>query len=282
MPAAREFFRDKVVWITGASSGIGEGLALECATYGAKLVLAARRLDLLESLATKIAQTGAPRPLAIECDVTRDGNCERAVVAAIQHFGRLDVAIANAGFGVVGQFRNLTVDDYRRQLDTNLFGVLRTLFAALPEIEKSRGNLAIISSVAGWVSSPGVSPYSMSKFALRALANAIAPELRPRGVTVTLISPGFIVSNIRRVDNQGVFHEGAKDAVPTWLQVNTERAARETLNAIAHGRREKIISAHGKLAVALARFAPWIIRIGDRTAVKRMLRSEAARRNANA
>lgn len=281
MPSAKDFFRDKVVWITGASSGIGEGIALEAAKHGAKLVLAARRTDLLEALAKHITQTGGPRPLAIQCDVSRDGDCERAVASAVQHFGKLDIAIANAGFGVVGQFRDLTLADYRRQLETNIFGVLRTLYAALPEVEKTRGNLAIIGSVSGWGSTPMVSPYSMSKFALRSLADAITPELAPRGVKVTLISPGFIVSNIRRVDNHGVYHSGAKDAVPAWIQVSTVRAARETLSAIAHGRREKIISAHGKLLVGIVRIAPWIVRVANRRAVKKALQKQASKRQEN-
>lgn len=281
MPGAKTFFRDKVVLITGASSGIGEGIALECAKLGAKLTLAARRLDLLEALAKRISEAGGAQPLAVECDVTRDGDCERAVAETVRQFGKLDVAIANAGFGVVGEFRKLTTNDYRRQLETNLFGVLRTLYAALPEIEKTRGNLAIIGSVSGWGSTPFVSPYSMSKFALRALADAITPELAPLGVKVTLISPGFIVSNIRRVDNQGAFHPGAKDSVPAWIQVSTERAARDTLSAIAHGRREKIISVHGKLLVGLARFTPWILRAVNRQAVKRAQQKAALRRQEN-
>jgi short-subunit dehydrogenase len=281
VPSSREFFRDKVVLITGASSGIGEGIALECAKLGAKITLAARRLDLLETLAQKITQAGGAQPLVVECDVTRDGDCERAVAETLRQFGKLDVAIANAGFGVVGEFRNLTIDDYRRQLETNLFGVLRTLYAALPEVEKTRGNLAIIGSVSGWGSTPMVSAYSMSKFALRSLADAITPELAPRGVKVTLISPGFIVSNIRRVDNQGAFHPGAKDSIPAWIQVSTERAARETLSAIAHGRREKIISMHGKLLVGLARFTPWVIRAANRHAVKKAQQKANSRRQEN-
>ena len=281
MPSAKEFFREKVVLITGASSGIGEGLAIECAKLGAKVTLAARRKDLLDAVAKKIVESGGAQPLAVECDVTRDGDCERAVAETVRQFGKLDVAIANAGFGVVGEFRNLTTADYRRQLETNLFGVLRTLYAALPQLEKNRGNLAIIGSVAGWGSTPNVSPYSMSKFALRALADAITPELAPRGVKVTLISPGFIVSNIRRVDNQGEFHPGAKDSIPTWIQVSTERAAHATLSAIAHGRREKIISAHGKLLVGLARFTPWILRAINRQSVKKARQRAVSRRQEN-
>jgi short-subunit dehydrogenase len=260
MPSAIPFFRDKVVLITGASSGIGEELALQLAQSGAKLTLAARRREQLETLAQKIAALGNAKPLVAECDVTRDGDLEKTVADTVQNYGRLDVAIANAGFGVVGAFNKLTVADYRRQFETNVFGVLRTMYATLPELEKSLGNLAIIGSVSGWVATPGASPYNMSKFALRALANSITPELRRAGVKLTLISPGFVVSNIRRVDNKNSVHPHAKDPVPAWIQMPTPPAARQILQAIARGKRERIITFHGKLFVFIERFMPWLVR----------------------
>src|SRR5204862_6923812 len=122
----------------------------------------------------------------------RDDDLKGAVATAVRQWSKVDVVIANAGFGVVGRLESLSVDDYRRQFDTNVFGVLRTIYAALPEIEKTKGNLVIIGSVAGWAASAGAAPYNMSKFAVRALANAITPELRPAGVKVTLISPGSV------------------------------------------------------------------------------------------
>src|SRR5829696_8245342 len=96
------YFRDKTVFVTGASSGIGEELAWQLGQCGAKLTLAARRQAALDKLADRMAQTGAPRPLVTSCDVTRDGDVERAVSESVRHWGTLDVAIANAGFGVVG------------------------------------------------------------------------------------------------------------------------------------------------------------------------------------
>jgi len=254
------FFGGKSVLITGASSGIGEELALQLAQAGAQLTLAARRKDRLESLADKIAATGKPGPVAVECDVTRDGDLERAVGEAVRAFGKLDVAFANAGFGIVAPLEKLALDDYRRQFETNVFGVLRTIYAALPELKKTRGNLAIIGSVSGWVATPGASPYSMSKFALRALADAIAPELRPAGVKVTLISPGFVASDIRRIDNQGKLHPHAKDPISPRMVVSTDKAVREILRAVAYGKRERIVTGHGKVLVAIERFAPSILR----------------------
>ena len=275
MSGTEKFFRDKVVLITGASSGIGEELAVQLARAGAKLTLAARRTELLQTLVEKIGAAAAARdalarskevakPLAVACDVTRDRDLERAVAESVRRWGRLDVAIANAGFGVVGPLKRLSLDDYRRQLETNVFGVLRTIYAALPELEKTKGNIAIMGSISGWGAAPGTSPYAMSKFALRALANSITPELRQSGVKVTLISPGFVASNIRRIDNLGKFHPRAKDPVPAWLVMSTEKAVRQMLRAIARAQREAIITGHGKVLVALERFAPWVIRAAGR------------------
>ena len=262
------YFRDKAVLITGASSGIGEELAWQLGQAGAKVTLAARRREQLERVARRIAEIGAARPLMAECDVARDGDVERAVAETVREWGKLDAVFANAGFGVNGALKQLSLEDYRRQFETNVFGVLRTVYAALPEIEKSRGNVVFISSVSGWVATPGGSPYCMSKFAIRALANCVTPELRRAGVKVTLISPGFVVSNIRRVDNQGKLHAEAADAVPAWIQMSTEQAARKILRAAARGKREQIITLHGKVFVAIERFLPWV----NRAIAKRMTR----------
>lgn len=262
--SASGFFKDKSVLITGASSGIGEEMARQLAEAGAKLTLAARRWELLDTLAPSIALAGATKPLVVQCDVTKDGDVERAVAEAVRHWGRVDIAIANAGFGVVGPIKTLSIDDYRRQFETNVFGVLRTIYAALPQIERTKGNIVIIGSVAGWTATPGASPYSMSKFAIRALANCITPELRQSGVRVTLISPGFVASNIRRIDNRGELHASAKEPVPAWLVMPTEKAVKQILRAVARGKREAIVTGHGKIFVAMERFAPWVLRAATR------------------
>jgi NADP-dependent 3-hydroxy acid dehydrogenase YdfG len=166
-----ERFHEKVVLITGASSGIGEELAVQLARAGARLALAARRIERLEQVRQQIVSLGAAQPLIVSCDVTRNEDPPRAVAETLERWGRLDIVIANAGFGVVGPFAKLSLEDYRRQFETNVFGVLRTLQAALPAVLASRGQLVILGSVAGWTASPGASPYAMSKFAVRALAN---------------------------------------------------------------------------------------------------------------
>jgi short-subunit dehydrogenase len=251
-------FAGQVVFITGASSGIGAALAREFARQGADLVLLGRRAARLTALAGEL-ERGGRRALAVTADVTVDGDLEKAVVQARAVFGRLDVVVANAGFGVVGPVERLGLADYRRQFETNVFGVLRTVHATLAVLKASRGRLAIIGSVAGYVATPGSSPYSMSKFAVRALAEALGHELAPAGVSVTLISPGYVDSEIRRVDNHGRLQTDAPEPVPAWLVVPASRAARQIVRAVARRRREAVITGHGKIAVFTQRHAPWLV-----------------------
>src|SRR5215471_1506445 len=114
MAMTPRFFCDKAVLITGASSGIGEELAWQLSQGGAKLTLAARRREQLERVAQKIAGSGRARPVVVECDVTRAGDLELAVAENVRQWGKLNVVFANAGFGVVGPLKKLSLDDYRR------------------------------------------------------------------------------------------------------------------------------------------------------------------------
>jgi short-subunit dehydrogenase len=220
-------------------------------------VLAARRTDRLDRLVAELTTNGA-RALAVRCDVTVDGDPDRAVAAARERFGGVDVVVANAGFGVVGPVAMLSVEDFRRQFETNVFGVLRTVYAALPDIRRRRGRIAIIGSVSGHIATPGAAPYAMSKFAVRALAEALGHELARSGASVTHVSPGYVASDIRRVDNEGVLRAETPDPVPKFLIMPTDRAARQIVRAIARRRREVVVTGHGKAVVFLHRHAPWL------------------------
>jgi len=246
-----------VTFVTGASAGIGAAVAREAARQGSDVVLTARRQERLQTLAAEIESMGR-RALVAMCDVTRDGDLETAVAKARQAFGRIDIVIANAGFGVVGRFESLTLEDFRRQFETNVFGVLRTVMATREELIAARGCLAIVGSVNGYVSTPGSSPYSMSKAAVHALAFALWHELRPLGVGVTLVAPGFVKSEIRQIDNRGVLHPHAKDHVPSWLSGSPEKTARRILLAVRRRRRVQIITGHARVAVFLERHLPWL------------------------
>jgi short-subunit dehydrogenase len=173
------------------------------------------------------------------------------------------IVIANAGFGVVGNAANLELADYRRQFETNVFGVVRTLHEVLPALRSTRGRFVIMGSVAGYLSASGSSPYTMSKFAVRALAEALHGELRSAGVSCTLISPGFVDSDIRRVDNLGEFHAHAKDPIPAWLRMKTDDAARIMARGILRGKKEVIVTTHAKVAVFMSRHLPrftrWVL-----------------------
>jgi len=136
---------------------------------------------------------------------------------------------------------------------------LRTAAAALPALRRSRGTLVIIGSVSGHVPTAGASAYAMSKAAVRAFAGSLRAEVRAAGVGVVLVSPGFVASEFRAVDNQGRHHAGARDPVPDWLVVPTPRAARVIVKAVARRRREVVVTGHGKAIVWVARHMPWLV-----------------------
>jgi short-subunit dehydrogenase len=258
-------FTGQTVFITGASAGIGAALARRFAAEGAQLVLTARRVDKLEEIAVRLPQQ---RTRSFVCDVTREGDLEAAIEEVVRGGCGVDVVVANAGFGVAGDFERLTLDDYRRQFETNVFGVLRTVYATLAELKKSRGRLVIMGSVAGYIPQAGASAYGMSKFAVRALAESLRQELAADGVSVTLISPGFVDSDIRRTDNRGVVHAHAPDPVPAWLRLAVDAAARDIVDAVYRRERERVVTAHGKLLVFVYRHCPWLIRLIQRAGIR--------------
>jgi NAD(P)-dependent dehydrogenase (short-subunit alcohol dehydrogenase family) len=270
-------FHGQVVLITGASSGIGAALAREFAREGAQIVLMARRAERVEALAEELSG-GGQRSAAIAGDVTRDGDTERAVDLARTRFGRLDVVVANAGFSVGGRFVDLTVEDYRRQLETNVFGVLRTLYAALPELQKTRGRIVVVGSLLGIFPVPAATPYCMSKFALAALCDGLSHELAPQGVSVTHILPGFVASEIYQVDNRGVRLDAPppQRTPPKWLLIAPAEAARQIVLAAWRRKRTRIVGVHAKIGVALQRHFPGLVHfVVSRAVGKAMRRANA-------
>lgn len=263
----RRRFEGQSVFITGASSGIGAAMALEFARQGAHVTLAARRADLLEDVRLKIEAMGQ-RAIAVVCDVTKPETVVEAAARAAKEFGGIDVAVANAGYGVSGLFEDLDTSWYRRQFDTNFFGLLDTVYAVLPYLVERRGRLGVVSSVSGRTGTPGESAYVASKFAVTGLAESIYYELADRGVSVTCIQPGFVASDIRRIDNRGVLHKQAKDPVPAWLVVPTDKAARSIVRYMYRRKFDAVITGHGKVLVWLTRHLSWltrmVIRLGTR------------------
>lgn len=249
---------NKIVFITGASSGIGEALAEAFAANGAHVALLARRFERLQHLAKKLQSTGV-KAVAFNSDVTKAETLQAAVEGTHQQLGLIDIVVANAGFGVVGKVEDLSIEDYQRQFETNVYGVLKTLYATLDDLKKTRGRLVIIGSVAGYISVPKTSAYSMSKYAIRALTEALYAELAPFGISVTLISPGFIKTEIRNVDNQGVYQAKANDPIPAWLRVSASQAANKIVKAVIARKREQVISVHGKVALCFNALFPGLL-----------------------
>ena len=255
-------FENKVVLITGASAGIGAETARQLAAEGARLALLARRLDKLEGVCAEIkAQGGEAAPYV--ADVTDRASLEAAVAGAAERFGRLDIVLANAGFGVTGAIYRLDVDDYRRQFETNFFGLLNTIYAVLPYLRESRGQLGLLGSVAGMIGTPATSPYNASKFAVIGLAEAIYHDLDEQGIAVTLINPGFVASELRHVNNRGEV-TNKPDPIPAWLVLPTDKAARTIINALYRRKPDVIVTFHGKVFALCKRLFPratrWVIR----------------------
>ena len=239
------------VLVTGASSGIGAALSREYGKRGARVALLARRKEKLDAVARDV-----PGSVPIVCDVCDDVSVQRAVREALGAFGDLDVVVANAGIGINGTVEELSIDEYRRQFETNVFGVLRTVKACLGSLERTSGRLALVGSVSGYLSLPATSAYAMSKFAVRALAEALGAELASKGVSVTHIAPGFVESEIRKVDNAGELHAERRDPIPPFLVMSNERAAHDIASAIEARKPEAIITNHGKAATFVAQRFP--------------------------
>jgi len=260
-------FQNRTVFITGATSGIGRELARQFHQQGANVFVTGRRVDKLEDLVKELGPAGIQ---FLAADVCQIAQLKSAVVRCVEVFGGIDIGIANAGFGVSGALSDLQIEDYRRQFETNVFGVLNTVYALESELEKTKGQLVLMGSVAGFVPLPGNSAYTMSKFCIRALAGALQFEWKPKGISVTHLAPGFVDSDIRRVDNQGKIKEGHPDPIPSWIRVRTDLAAKEMLRAIQKRKNQRVITGHGKAIYLLNQYLvgliPWIIgRLGLRS-----------------
>ena len=180
---------DPVFLITGASSGIGEATARRAAEAGFRVVLAARRRDRLEALVEELG--GKERALAVECDVTDWADQEGMARAALGRFGRIDVAMANAGFGAARGFLAETPEHWRAMVLTNVYGVALTIRATLPALKEAEGHLVLMGSVAGRRALPG-SLYAATKWAVTAMGEGARLELNGTGVRVSLVEPGMV------------------------------------------------------------------------------------------
>jgi NADP-dependent 3-hydroxy acid dehydrogenase YdfG len=186
--------KDKVVVITGASSGLGEATARHLAQRGAKLVLGARRLDRLQALARELSLGDEA---IVRMDVTNRAEVDSLVKRAIEVHGRVDVMLNNAGLMPQAPLEKLDVADWDRMIDVNLKGVLYGIAAALPHMQRQKsGHFINVSSVAGHKVGPGFAVYAATKHAVRALSEGLRQEVKPYNIRTTVISPGAVATEL--------------------------------------------------------------------------------------
>jgi NADP-dependent 3-hydroxy acid dehydrogenase YdfG len=219
----------QVVAVTGASSGIGEAIAVACAREGAAVALAARRVDRIEGLAKRIVAEGG-RAIAVQTDVGDEEQAKAFVRRAHSELGGLDVLVNNAGTMLLGPIENAPTEEWRRMMDANVYGVLYCTHAALPLMkEQGSGHIVNISSVAGRVARAGTGVYNLTKFGIGAFSESLRQEAVPMGVRVTVIEPGAVATELPMHNRPEVLTEMAKR-----FQGVTPLAAEDIANAVLY------------------------------------------------
>ncbi|MBV2196483.1 MAG: SDR family oxidoreductase [Flavobacterium sp.] len=251
--------QENVVWITGASSGIGKSMAFEWAKLGYKVALSSRRKELLDEVATNIKQSGG-EALVLTCDIMDETAIKNTVQQIILAWGRLDVVIANAGFGVFGSLEKLTAKDWNRQFQGNVTGLALTVKYALQHLKKTNGRIGLVGSVGAYIPSPNLGAYGASKAAVNSIGLTLQVELMGTGVSCTTLHPGFVASEITRIDNNGVWHPELPDPRPANLIWPTDKAAKVMIKAILKRKRNYIFTTHGRIFVWIQRWFPGLMR----------------------
>lgn len=268
-------YREQVVIVTGASSGIGKALALQLARQGAKVVLAARRAELLEQVAAACRQAGS-EALAVPTDVADEAQCKGLVEKTVATFSRLDMLINNAGLAVLALFDDFPdLSLFRHTLDVNFSGAVSCTYYALPHLKQSRGRIVAISSVGGKTALPYNTAYCASKYALHGFYDALRMELAQHGVGVTVICPWWVVTEFHeaQLDKNGVPHGARGRAIYSKKMMSAERCAEITLRA-AYQRRREVLMGPGVWTVLLKALTPGLV---DWLAVKVFLAAAARR-----
>ena len=255
--------KGKVVIVTGASSGIGEAAAREFGREGAKVVLAARRVDKLEALAKEIEALGS-QMLVVQADLSKLEDIQKMVSNTLQTFGRIDVLVNNAGFGRLDWLENLDpVEDIQAQINVNVMGVIQTTRQVLPVmIQQRSGSIINMCSMAGLVGTPTYTIYAASKHAVHGFSEALRREVKPWGIDVSLIYPGGVVTEFSQ-------HAGIKRktnaTTPKFMLLTAEQVGKAVVKLVRRPRRMWIIPWLWSVTVFLNRFLPDVV---DATTIK--------------
>ncbi|MGQ0601141.1 MAG: SDR family NAD(P)-dependent oxidoreductase [Anaerolineales bacterium] len=228
---------NKIILITGASSGIGAAAAREFVRQGAQVALVARRADRLAALAEELG----PNALAITADVTQRADRERIIAATLEHFGRIDVLFNNAGAARLGWLETLMAEEVETQIQLNLLAVIELTRLVLPHmLARKSGHIINHASMAGLVGTPTYSVYCATKAGVRAFSEALRREVSPFGVHVSVLSPGG-VAETEFAEVAGI-HRRTRLATPRFLQPKSTDIARAVVGLVRHPQREVIVS----------------------------------------
>jgi len=249
---------DKVVVITGASSGIGKALAFEMARRKARLSLAARNVQELEKIKSEI-DSHSVDVMVHKTDVSVEKDCKDLIERTMEHFGRIDVLINNAGISMRATLEDMDIEVFRKVIDVNLFGAVYCTKYALPHLLKAKGSVVGVSSIAGYVGLPARTAYSSSKYGLQGFLDALRTENRKTGLHVLVACPGYTESNIRKkaLDASGKSQDESPLKEDKIMSAAT--VASEITKAIEERKRTLTLTTEGKLAVFLSKFFPSFI-----------------------
>ncbi|MCE1202919.1 MAG: SDR family oxidoreductase [Bacteroidia bacterium] len=250
--------KDKVILITGASSGIGRALAVEAASRGAKLAIMARNVHELEKTAGLCRDKGA-EVFLFEGDVSQEDDCKDFVERSFDYFGAIDALINNAGISMRALLLDLDLEVIRKVMDINFWGTVYCAKYALPYLLKSKGTVAGISSIAGYKGLPGRTGYSASKFAMQGFLEALRIENLHNGLHVLIACPGFTASNIRNTALAANGSSQGESPRDEGKMMTAEEVAVYVLDAIEKRRNAIVLTRQGKLTVWLNKFFPGLV-----------------------
>ena len=247
----------KVAVVTGASMGIGESIARLFLNEGAKVVLCSRDLARTEAAAQRIGGT-AENTIAVACDVSRRDQVNALVQAALKKFGRIDVWVNNAGFGLNDSIEKMDIGQLRQMFDTNYFGVMECLQAVIPVMrQQGGGDIVNVSSVAGHICVPYMSGYGAAKHALNALGKAARMELKRYNINVVTVCPGYIATDFARNMLKGSHQERVGSSVK--YGVGPDVVARDTLDGLLKRKRQVVTPWYYWFFIKLYENAPWLV-----------------------
>jgi NAD(P)-dependent dehydrogenase (short-subunit alcohol dehydrogenase family) len=255
----KEFFKDKVVFVTGSSKGIGKATAMLFGQYGAKVCINGRNIASLKETYRELESKNITC-LSLQGDVSDSNQCREMIDRIINEYDRLDLLVNNAGIASHGKFSDLSVDAWDQVVGINLMGSIYMSNYALPHLIKSRGSIVFISTLAGKLGMPGHSTYSVSKMALNALAQAMQFELKDTGLHTGIIYVGFTENEENK---QILYPDGTYRKLPVrkLKLARREDVAKAIARSVYKKKTSITLSAMGKLQSVGLRFFPFIIKL---------------------